>query len=172
MLRTVAWIAALALAAGCSHRTLLIESTPGGAEIYLNRKPAGKTPALVEFRYGGVNEVTLLPPPPREGLAWRAVRFEVDTHRFHLDTPFLNLPADVFGSEDRHRVHVELPVEDVAARYEQDPYRDKPSVLPPILDRAEVLRSRARSLFLEAMPREPLASPEGAGEPPGRGGGP
>jgi hypothetical protein len=148
------------LLSGCATRTLLIESTPSNASVYLNREPVGTTPVEVEFRYGGINEILLLPPPPTDGMAWRAVRTEFDTHRATHDVPFLDLGAELLGAHDEHHVHILLPKEDVAARYENDPYRDRPSVLPPLLERAETLRSRSRSLFLSSSPREPLVPEE------------
>jgi hypothetical protein len=157
--RIFAW-ALLVLLPSCATRTLLVETTPPGAEVILNRKSVGSTPVSVPFLYGGINEILLLPPAPNDGLAWRAVRLEYDSNRTMHDFPFLDLPADLVGTVDEHHVHVELPVEDVAARYEADPYRDRPSVLPPLLQRADTLRSRTRALFLSATPREPLLPTE------------
>ena len=154
------------LCASCAHRTLTIESEPAGAEVFLDRKPVGTTPVTVPFRYGGHHEILLLPPPPQGEAAWRSVMLEHNSERADLDLPFFDGLAELTGTEDHQRVMVTLPPEDVAQRYERDPYRDRPSVLPTLLERAETLRSRSRSLFLAAPPRQPFQRSEEPEESP------
>ncbi|MEM9415389.1 MAG: PEGA domain-containing protein [Planctomycetota bacterium] len=56
-------LTALALLAtlltGCVKRTLLIESEPPGALVYLNDEPEGRTPMTVQFKWYGTYDVRL-----------------------------------------------------------------------------------------------------------------
>ena len=54
----VAAAAALLILSGCVERSLLIKSSPSGAEVFVNGRPAGKTPAVYPFRTYGVYELT------------------------------------------------------------------------------------------------------------------
>ena len=60
-MRTRAAVALLCVASatGCVERTLVIESDPPGAEVRLNGRAAGETPARVPFRHYGVYDVEL-----------------------------------------------------------------------------------------------------------------
>lgn len=47
------------LLSGCSSRTLLIESEPSGAEVFVNDVALGRTPVRAGFRHFGVYDVLL-----------------------------------------------------------------------------------------------------------------
>jgi len=58
MVRSFALAAAALLAlSGCVERTLLIKSSPSGAEVTVNGRSAGTTPAVYPFRTYGVYEL-------------------------------------------------------------------------------------------------------------------
>ena len=61
--RTLAVAVAAALTlSGCVERSLLIKSSPSGAEVVVNGHPAGETPAVYPFRTYGVYELTASHP--------------------------------------------------------------------------------------------------------------
>ena len=113
--------------AGCVERTLVIDSDPPGALVYLNDQEIGRTPLKREFTWYGWYDV--------------AVRMEghetLKTSSPVIAPPWLWVPFDLvmellpFPVQDRHRLHYTLkPV----TEEEVSPER--------MLERAEELKGR------------------------------
>ncbi len=122
---------AIITTAGCTTRTLTIESDPPGAEIILLHR----------------DEATRA--------AYRPAIVHHDTGRFLLDTPPFDALADLFGSEDHQVVRVTLDPDPTLASWEQGP-AGREALLQGLRDRADALRSRSREAGVEAAPRIPL----------------
>lgn len=139
----------------CANRTLTVESEPPGARVILNRREVGDTPVTVPFRYGGINEILVLPHPAgQEGQPYKPALVYHDTWRFALDAPFVDAFAEVAGSQDHQTVRVKLRKNDLPAM--AGDRRTSEDVLSALRARAEALRSRAREKFIAAPPRAPL----------------
>lgn len=50
---------ALALLGGCVERTMTIQSTPSGADVFVDGKPVGSTPVEVPFVWYGTREIVV-----------------------------------------------------------------------------------------------------------------
>ncbi|MAG54705.1 MAG: hypothetical protein CMJ83_00285 [Planctomycetes bacterium] len=137
--------------AGCSSRSLTIESTPPGAKVILDRKLVGTTPVTVSYRYGGIREILLIPKPAGlEGVPYKPAIVLHDTWTFALDAPIVDGFADLFGTEDHQIVRVTLEPNDVPGLYTDE--RTRAGLLAGLRERADQLRTRIRELFIEAPP--------------------
>ena len=101
---------------GCSKRTLMIDSSPQGADVILNHQPVGRTPVSVEFTYYGQYGFELSLPVDHPEYANYGKLNEVRTIRSPLHQRFpadlvtdLMVPATV---EDNHAVLLQLPPAD------------------------------------------------------------
>jgi hypothetical protein len=120
----------LLLAAGCKQpeRTLVIESEPAGALVYLNGDEVGRTPMQYEFLWYGDYDVTLR----KEG-------FEtLKTHRelkapLHMWVPF-DLITEMAGGKDRQ-----------TWRFEMQPTPETSADAQAMFSRAAELRGELRS---------------------------
>ncbi|MAB88998.1 MAG: hypothetical protein CMJ90_06035 [Planctomycetes bacterium] len=143
----------LALLCGCTSRTLTVESEPTGARVILNRREIGDTPVTVPFRYGGINEILIIPRPGGPGAQpYKPALVYHDTWRFALDAPFVDALAEIGGTQDHQAVHVTLEKNDFSALVEDE--RTQQDMLAGLRARADVLRSRAREKFIAAPPRD------------------
>ena len=144
------------LASGCSSRSLTIESSPPGARVILNRQEVGNTPITVPYRYGGVNEILVIPPPAKpKATPYMPALVYHDTWKFALDFPVVDGFADLFGTEDHQVVAVTLRENESVKLLRRDA-DSRGQVLDALRARADVLRRRARELFIDAPPRQPL----------------
>jgi hypothetical protein len=122
-------LALCAVAPGCVHRRMTIESNPAGALVLLDGKEAGYTPVSVDFTYYGTREVTLI----KDG-------YETQTFPARLQTPwYQHIPLDFFSDNfspvqitNRHRFRYQLK-----QRYPLDDTDEK------LLDRGNAFRSEA-----------------------------
>lgn len=154
-------LVALIVLPACSSRTLTIESTPPGARVILNREDVGRTPVTVPYRYGGTNEILVIPDAggPEDTPYLPALLYH-DTWKFALDFPVVDAFADLLGTEDHQVVAVTLQEsETVKLLRKDDDTREE--VLSAMRERADILRRRARELFIDAPPRQPLTPPRG-----------
>ena len=139
---------------GCTSRTLTVESEPTGARVILNRREVGDTPVTVPFRYGGINEILVIPRPGGPGTQpYKPALVYHDTWRFALDAPFVDALAEIGGTEDHQTVRVTLGKNEFPGLVEDE--RTQEDVLAALRARADVLRKRAREKFIEAPPRAP-----------------
>jgi hypothetical protein len=128
---------------------LTIESNPSGADVYVDREFVGVTPVTIPFTYGGEHEILVYRTKRRgEAKAWRPHRMMYDTTRDEFDFPFLDLAAEVSGSEDRQKIMVNLKESNLRELYEIDDDAWRAAVRA----RANTLRSRAREFQLGALP--------------------
>jgi len=130
------------LLAGCStRRTVTIDSTPSGADVWVNGRPRGKTPVEVPFVHPGTWSVRLERP------GYASVAQEVAVASTFHDLPVVDLPGELLTRERRWRVVVPMtPL----------PPRPGPEELAGALERAQAYRERARR---EAA--EPAGIPRG-----------
>ena len=128
-----AWIAAT----GCVSRTLTVTSEPVPAEVIMDGKSCGTTPATMAVRYGGVHELILLAPGYEPAIVMH------DSERFWRDTPPFDAVADLIGGDDHQSIQVTLQPE----RSLSDWDADKEAVLRRLAERAATMRAR-----LEALP--------------------
>ena len=157
--RASARLLVLATISGCAHRTLTIESEPPGARVILNRKEVGRTPVTRSFRYGGINEILVIPAAagPDEQPYKPALVYH-DTWRFSLDFPMVDGVAELFGTEDHQSVHVRLEPNLLPAQAADE--QTQADVLQALRARADVLRSLTRDRFIQTPPRAPGRSPD------------
>ena len=143
----------------CSSRTLTIESQPAGARVILNRTEIGVTPVTVPYRYGGINEILILPDPQGpEGTPYKPALVYHDTWRFALDFPVVDGFADLFGTEDHQGVSIALEEDETVKLLRRDK-DSREEVLSGLRARADLLRQRARELFIDAPPTAPPSAP-------------
>lgn len=160
-------VAALApfLAAGCVERSLLIRTDPPGAVVLLDAKKVGETPVEVPFVYGGTHEIVVYRPKrPGDAVAYRPQVFYYDTESVVFDGPLLDFFVDlapVVTVEDRHVLDVTLTPSDVKRLHDIAP----DAYWEGLLERAELLRGRAREAQIDARP---LSEPEPASRPTSR----
>ena len=100
---------ALMLLTGCAQRTLVIESTPPNAVVFINGKEEGRTPMKYDFKFYGDYDVILR----HEGYQ------TLKTHR-KLDAPIHEIPpidliGELFGAKDVRQWMFELSPEAPAA---------------------------------------------------------
>jgi hypothetical protein len=94
----------LLLAAGCKQpaRTLVIDSEPAGALVYLNGEEVGRTPMEYDFVWYGDYDVTLR----REGYETLATHRQLKAP-LHMWVPF-DLITEMVGGKDRQTWHFEM----------------------------------------------------------------
>lgn len=120
-------VLALALLTGCVERTMLIESKPAGAEVFVDGRSVGTTPAKVDFTWYGTRQIVL----------------ELDGYETHRivepvsppwwQAPVLDLMTDVLipaPFQDQHRFEYTLipsgpPPEPAAVEEGAGPLRDQ-----------------------------------------------
>jgi len=104
--RSLAVAAAVVVAlSGCVERTLLIKSSPSGADVVVNGRLAGKTPAVYPFRTYGVYELTASHP------GFRRLRRTVPVKApWYERIPFDFLAENVWPGviRDEHEIRLEL----------------------------------------------------------------
>src|SRR6266542_684785 len=122
---------AVGLAAGCVDRRFVVETNVPGAQIYVDGKPVGASPADGQWEYAGYREFTAV-APGYEPLVQR-VRFAPMWYEF----PPLDFFAEVlwpFRIEDRRAVHLALeptrPVNEAALGGSADTLRARGLTLP------------------------------------------
>lgn len=123
-------VSAAALVGGCKQpeRTLVIESEPAGALVYLNGEEVGRTPMEYDFVWYGDYDVTLR----RQGYE------TLKTHR-ELKPPLrMWIPFDLFtemaGGKDRQ-----------VWRFDMEPMPETSADAQALFSRAEELREELRS---------------------------
>ena len=149
-----------AIASGCAvKRTLVISSNPPGAEIRLDDRKIGTTPASIPFDHYGIRRITLY----KEGYCTHSVRV-------HLRPPWysrfpLDLVSEVllpFGWHDKRRYGVDLvPGMATAAG----------PTLESVLERAEILRNSGPGGPRDLPPPRTMVLPTETEEPVGQGAG-
>ena len=128
-------IALAATAVGCVERRFTVVTDPPGAAILVNNRPVGSSPVDVPFLYYGTYEITAI----ADGYQTLNVKEPIKPPLYE------RVPFDFFA-ENVWPFHIED-----ARRLE---YRLQPRVQPnagQLLDEAEQLRSRGRTLPYEAQ---------------------
>lgn len=87
------------LLAGCVERKLYLESDPAGADVYLDGRAVGKTPAEVPFDHYGGREVSLELP------GYRPHREVIDLKAPWYQYPGIDLVTDVLLPVRLHDDH-------------------------------------------------------------------
>ncbi len=161
--RASAAVLVLLAVAGCANRTLTIDSEPPGARVILNREEIGETPVTKRFRYGGINEILVIPAPAGpDGQPYKPALVYHDTWRFSLDFPIVDGLAELAGTEDHQSVRVRLEPNELPALANDE--RTRAGVLTALRERAQVLRSLALDRFIQAPPGAPAGRPNPDGK--------
>ena len=120
----------LLLVAGCKQpeRTLVIESEPAGALVYLNGEEVGRTPMEYDFVWYGDYDVTLR----KEGYETLKTKRELKAP-LHMIVPF-DLVTEMAGGKDRQ-----------TWRFEMQPTPETSADVPAMFSRAAEMRAELRS---------------------------
>lgn len=118
---------ALPLLAGCVERTMIIESKPAGAEVFVDGRRVGTTPAEVDFTWYGTRQIVL----ELDGYETHRVVEPVSPPWWQV--PVLDLVTDVLIPTtlgDRHRFEYTLtpsssPPDPGAVEQSAAPLRDR-----------------------------------------------
>lgn len=113
---------------GCVHRRVTVRTDPPGAQVLLNDREIGYSPASFDVTWYGTEEVTLI----KDG-------YEMDTHQVHIPMPWYQVPPLDLVSDNL------LPFR-VRNHHEFNFTLRRRNVVPAseLLDRANALRSEAQ----------------------------
>lgn len=124
---------------GCVKRQIIITSEPGEAEVYLNGRHVGKTPARIGFEFYGMREVTLRKHvQPSEGFYYESLNREIDVAAPWYEYFPIDVIADVvipFTIENRHEFHFKLVKRSPLPDEREKEYLD-------LINRSKTLRAR------------------------------
>ncbi len=90
------------LICGCSQRSLLVSTTPSGAQVYLDARAVGVTPLEIQFEYYGHREIIV-----RKKLMESVAR-EVELEAPWNETFPFDLVCAFFPFKDEHKVHIDM----------------------------------------------------------------
>lgn len=123
---------AVGLAAGCVDRRFLVETNVPGAQVYVDGKPIGATPADAQWEYAGYRRFTAVAP------GYEPLVQDVNFAPMWYEFPPLDFFAEVlwpFRIEDRRLVQLHLeptrPVNEAALVGAADSLRARGQTLPP-----------------------------------------
>ncbi|MBI1952957.1 MAG: HEAT repeat domain-containing protein [Candidatus Omnitrophica bacterium] len=140
---------------GCVKRTIVIESNPPGAKVWINEHPAGTTPVSHEFITHGRYKFRLDKPGFRELTVREMVRAPI-YQWIPLDLFFEHLLP--FHLEDRHAFRYSLTPESPKERLGKTPAFELPQIEADL--RSPDPEKRRQACFLLAGRRDPATAQE------------
>ncbi|MBA4067908.1 MAG: hypothetical protein C0501_30245 [Isosphaera sp.] len=151
-MRTVRAAAILATvsAAGCVDRRFVIESNVPNAQVYLDDRPIGAAPAHTPFEYYGDYTVTLVLPG-----------YETLTRKVHVPAPWYSYPPFDFIAEVVYPFHIRD-----TRRFYFELYPATRTRVDDLLNAADALQLRGRSLPAPERPAAPRPGPQSPAPPP------
>ena len=150
----VAALLTVAACAGCVDRRFVIESNVPNAQVYIDDRPVGASPAHSPFEYYGYYTVTLVHPG-----------YETSVNRVHVRAPWYAYPPFDFVAEVLYPFHIRD-----TRRYYFQLYPTTRTRTDDLLNAAEALRLRGQNLPSPDRPALPRGGPVPPPQPqPGPG---